>query len=270
MVDGAPGLGKTTAVKAFARDYELLLRRRFPERYTRPYLDYIPVVFFSMPSEATPKKIARVSRRVPQRSAQLPRRRPRTDDCRSGLHAGVRYPACGNRRYPLRAPDQRQRREREQLPRHLRLARGCNIRLRRCDVYESSFSNEEEPEPRHRTPQVRRGPHDRCGAKRSRSRKRTIRLVKVQPRSRCADRGLRVSLRPLQASARQPRPQPAPSGRTIERISSLSQLLRFAAIVAIEEGYERIDRRLLKTIRIDYKAQRHYENGVGELSREAA
>jgi hypothetical protein len=56
--------------------------------------------------------------------------------------------------------------------------------------------------------------------------------------------------------------------RTAGRISSLSQLIRYAAIVAIEEGYERVDRDLMDTFEIDWVAQQSYER-VSQITRGA-
>lgn len=63
VIDGPPTVGKSTLVKVFAADHELQLRRRYPERF-RPrivdgiQIDYTPVVYLSIPSQATPKDLS--------------------------------------------------------------------------------------------------------------------------------------------------------------------------------------------------------------------
>ncbi|WP_407566646.1 TniB family NTP-binding protein [Streptomyces sp. 184] len=64
VIDGQATLGKSTLVKTFAADFEHELRRDYPERFTRTYIvedhviDYTPVVYVSIPSQATPKDLS--------------------------------------------------------------------------------------------------------------------------------------------------------------------------------------------------------------------
>ncbi len=64
VLDGPATLGKSTLVKMFAADFEHGLRRDFPERFERNYLvdnhlvDYTPVVYINIPSQATPKDLS--------------------------------------------------------------------------------------------------------------------------------------------------------------------------------------------------------------------
>jgi hypothetical protein len=65
VIDGPPTVGKSTLVKVFAADHELALRRRFPEwfkpRSTQGFrIDYTPVVYLSIPSQATPKDLSAI------------------------------------------------------------------------------------------------------------------------------------------------------------------------------------------------------------------
>ncbi|MEU2770989.1 TniB family NTP-binding protein [Streptomyces diastaticus] len=58
VIDGPPTVGKSTLVKTFAADYEMGLRRKFPERFDAAGPDYIPVVYISVPAGATPKMLS--------------------------------------------------------------------------------------------------------------------------------------------------------------------------------------------------------------------
>ncbi|MET9726479.1 TniB family NTP-binding protein [Streptomyces zaomyceticus] len=64
VLDGPATLGKSTLVKTFAYDFEHQLRREHPERFTRQYtvenrlIDYTPVVYLNIPSQATPKDLS--------------------------------------------------------------------------------------------------------------------------------------------------------------------------------------------------------------------
>lgn len=66
VIDGPPTVGKSTMVKMFGADYELALRRKDPEKFTKSMVidgflcDYTPVVYISVPSEATPKDLSKV------------------------------------------------------------------------------------------------------------------------------------------------------------------------------------------------------------------
>jgi hypothetical protein len=65
VIDGPPTVGKSTLVKIFAADHELALRRRYPERFgphsSQGYrIDYTPVVYLSIPSQATPKDLSAI------------------------------------------------------------------------------------------------------------------------------------------------------------------------------------------------------------------
>ena len=64
VLDGPATVGKSTLVKMFAADYEHALRRKHPERYKDRYIvegnlvDYTPVVYLNIPSQATPKDLS--------------------------------------------------------------------------------------------------------------------------------------------------------------------------------------------------------------------
>lgn len=64
VLDGPATLGKSTLVKTFAYDFEHELRRNHPERFEKHYLvdgrliDYTPVVYINIPSQATPKDLS--------------------------------------------------------------------------------------------------------------------------------------------------------------------------------------------------------------------
>ncbi len=67
VLDGPATIGKSTLVKIFAADFEQALRSRYPDRFaidTEPsvingYLvDYTPVVYLNIPSQATPKDLS--------------------------------------------------------------------------------------------------------------------------------------------------------------------------------------------------------------------
>ncbi|MER7736468.1 TniB family NTP-binding protein [Streptomyces erythrochromogenes] len=64
VLDGPATLGKSTLVKTFAYDFEHQLRREHPGRFTRQYtvenrlIDYTPVVYLNIPSQATPKDLS--------------------------------------------------------------------------------------------------------------------------------------------------------------------------------------------------------------------
>lgn len=64
VLDGPATIGKSTLVKLFAADYERTLRRKHPERYVPRYVvennlvDYTPVVYLNIPSQATPKDLS--------------------------------------------------------------------------------------------------------------------------------------------------------------------------------------------------------------------
>ncbi|MDL4813149.1 TniB family NTP-binding protein [Actinomadura opuntiae] len=63
VIDGPPTVGKSTLVKLFAADLEKTLRRREPHKF-QPHendgyiVDYTPVVYISIPSQATPKDLS--------------------------------------------------------------------------------------------------------------------------------------------------------------------------------------------------------------------
>lgn len=64
VLDGPATLGKSTLVKTFAYDFEHDLRREHPERFDKRYIvdgrliDYTPVVYVNIPSQATPKDLS--------------------------------------------------------------------------------------------------------------------------------------------------------------------------------------------------------------------
>jgi hypothetical protein len=59
VIDGPPTVGKSTLVKTFAAEFELGLRRRYPERFVRrPGDHYVPIVYVSVPAGATPKMLS--------------------------------------------------------------------------------------------------------------------------------------------------------------------------------------------------------------------
>jgi hypothetical protein len=68
VIDGPATIGKSTLVKVFAADHERRLRRRHPERFTHPgsapyivdghAVDYTPVIYLNIPSQATPKDLS--------------------------------------------------------------------------------------------------------------------------------------------------------------------------------------------------------------------
>lgn len=59
VVDGPPTVGKSTLIKRVARDYELKLRARYPERFDDTGGDdYRPVVFIPLPAAASPKTLS--------------------------------------------------------------------------------------------------------------------------------------------------------------------------------------------------------------------
>ena len=58
VVDGDPTLGKSTIIKTFGRDYERHLRRRHPQRFNGLGPDFTPVVYISVPSGATPRGLS--------------------------------------------------------------------------------------------------------------------------------------------------------------------------------------------------------------------
>ncbi|MEU4113800.1 TniB family NTP-binding protein [Kitasatospora sp. NPDC028055] len=66
VLDGPPTVGKSTTVKLFAADFEHRLRRRHPDRFAPGYIkdglsvDYTPVVYLNIPSQATPKDLSMI------------------------------------------------------------------------------------------------------------------------------------------------------------------------------------------------------------------
>ncbi|WP_326639815.1 ATP-binding protein [Streptosporangium sp. NBC_01755] len=63
VIDGPPTVGKSTLVKMFAADFEQNLRRKHPENFLPSrrdgyVADYTPVVYLSIPSQATPKDLS--------------------------------------------------------------------------------------------------------------------------------------------------------------------------------------------------------------------
>ncbi|GGT58525.1 hypothetical protein GCM10010271_72510 [Streptomyces kurssanovii] len=64
VLDGPATLGKSTLVKTFAYDFEHELRRDHPDRFDKRYIvdglliDYTPVVYLNIPSQATPKDLS--------------------------------------------------------------------------------------------------------------------------------------------------------------------------------------------------------------------
>ncbi|GAA1375721.1 TniB family NTP-binding protein [Streptomyces beijiangensis] len=64
VLDGPATLGKSTLVKTFAYDFEHELRAGHPERFEKRYIvdgrliDYTPVVYVNIPSQATPKDLS--------------------------------------------------------------------------------------------------------------------------------------------------------------------------------------------------------------------
>ncbi|MEU6570403.1 TniB family NTP-binding protein [Streptomyces parvulus] len=64
VLDGPATLGKSTLVKTFAYDFEHELRLNHPDRYDKKYIvdgrviDYTPVVYVNIPSQATPKDLS--------------------------------------------------------------------------------------------------------------------------------------------------------------------------------------------------------------------
>jgi len=66
VIDGPPTIGKSTLVKTFGFDFEHELRLAYPERFQDRRVvedriaDYIPVVYLSIPSQATPKDLSAI------------------------------------------------------------------------------------------------------------------------------------------------------------------------------------------------------------------
>lgn len=66
VIDGLPGVGKSTLVKMFGANYELGLRRKDPDKFAKSMeidgflCDYTPVLYVSVTSEATPKDLSKV------------------------------------------------------------------------------------------------------------------------------------------------------------------------------------------------------------------
>jgi hypothetical protein len=64
VIDGPPTVGKSTLVKLFGLDLERGLRTEYPERFAPGYhvdgimIDYTPVVYLSIPAQATPKDLS--------------------------------------------------------------------------------------------------------------------------------------------------------------------------------------------------------------------
>jgi hypothetical protein len=64
VIDGPPTVGKSTLVKLFGLDLERDLRTEHPERFAPGYhvdgimIDYTPVVYLSIPAQATPKDLS--------------------------------------------------------------------------------------------------------------------------------------------------------------------------------------------------------------------
>jgi Bacterial TniB protein len=64
VLDGPPTVGKSTLVKILAAAHEQHLRDTFPERYSQPedaegnWRDYTPVIYISVPAQATPKDLS--------------------------------------------------------------------------------------------------------------------------------------------------------------------------------------------------------------------
>ncbi|GAA1898878.1 ATP-binding protein [Streptomyces sodiiphilus] len=64
VLDGPATIGKSTLVKMLAYDYEHELREAYPERFSEQYIvedhivDYTPVVYLSIGSQATPKDLS--------------------------------------------------------------------------------------------------------------------------------------------------------------------------------------------------------------------
>jgi hypothetical protein len=64
VIDGSPTNGKSTLVKMFGYDFEHDLRRTHPQRFQPGHVieghlvDYTPVVYLSIPSQATPKDLS--------------------------------------------------------------------------------------------------------------------------------------------------------------------------------------------------------------------
>jgi hypothetical protein len=66
VIDGPPTIGKSTLVKTFGFDFEHELRVAYPQRFRDRRVvdgriaDYIPVVYLSIPSQATPKDLSAI------------------------------------------------------------------------------------------------------------------------------------------------------------------------------------------------------------------
>ncbi|WP_335989443.1 TniB family NTP-binding protein [Glycomyces sp. MUSA5-2] len=68
VIDGLPGIGKSTIVKTFAASFERSLHLEHPERFAEPLrfeyqgqmirCDYTPVIYISIPTQATPKDLS--------------------------------------------------------------------------------------------------------------------------------------------------------------------------------------------------------------------
>lgn len=66
VIDGVPGVGKSTLVKLFGAGYELGLRRKEPGKFAKSMeidgflCDYTPVLYVSVTSDATPKDLSKL------------------------------------------------------------------------------------------------------------------------------------------------------------------------------------------------------------------
>jgi hypothetical protein len=58
-IDGMPRTGKSTTLLVFGKEVELEIRRSHPERFDVPFNDYSPVVYYSLPQEATEKTMSK-------------------------------------------------------------------------------------------------------------------------------------------------------------------------------------------------------------------
>ena len=269
VLDGNPTIGKSTIVKTFGRDHELELRRRHPERFDEACRDYIPVVYVSIPASATPKML---SMQFAEYLGLPVRSKANVTDVTNAVLKALQI--CGTTIViidDIHFLDCSQK-DGKLANDHLKyLANHCAATFiyAGVNVEDTSLFSE--------------GTSDRATQTSGR-----FTLLQVRPFGEVllsgddtidaardqATQWARV-VRSMEDALALYSHQPGTLTkewmyllqRTQGRISSLSGLIRAAAITAIETGAERIDRTLLETIAADWTAETEYQRRTAPKKR---
>jgi hypothetical protein len=262
LIDGESTLGKTTIVKIFGRDHQRRLRRRFPAKFERPWDAFVPIVFTSMNAKATPMSINLALARffgIPNRGTSSDFTKL-TEAVVESLNRCETEAVIIDDIHFVRQTDKNGLYVNQHL-KNLFTRTGATFVF--VGINATAFLDEQMGG--RLTPIAIRpfGASIQAG-------KKDPALTQAEAAEWAAivkhfEDALHLYQHEPGSLVRDLLPYLLQ--RTSGRISSLSQLLRYAAVTAIVEGHERIDRALLDTITIDWVAQENYQTPTSRLTR---